>query len=165
MIEVDFFEITKAHLPQVLEIYNHYIQNSTATFHKQPLTLEEMRRIVFFTNPRLKTFVIIDRDTLCGYCILGSYKEREAYNITAEVTIYLHPEYTGKEIGSQALQYLEKKARQNNFHSLLSGICGENIASINLFTKNGYSKCAHYKEVGEKFGRLLDLVYFQKILV
>lgn len=164
MVQVNFTEITEAYLPQVLEIYNHYIQNSTATFHIQPLTLEEMRRIVFFNDPRLKTFVVLDHEKLTGYCILGRYKEREAYNITAEVTIYLRPEYTGQGIGSQALKFIEKIARQNQFHSLLSGICGENTASIKLFTKNGYVKCAHYKEVGKKFGRLLDLVYYQKLL-
>lgn len=164
MVQVGFVEITESYLPQVLEIYNHYIQNSTATFHIQPLTLEEMRRIVFFTDPRLKTYIALDREKLTGYCILGRYKEREAYDITAEVTIYLHPKYTGRGIGSQALKFIERLARQNQFHSLLSGICGENSASIKLFEKNGYTSCAHYQEVGKKFGRLLDLVYYQKLL-
>lgn len=164
MVQVSFLEITEAYLPQVLEIYNHYIENSTATFHIKPLTLEEMRRIVFFTDPRLKTYILLDRENLAGYCILGKYKEREAYDITAEVTIYLHPKYTGRGIGSQALQFIEGVARENRFHSLLSGICGENSASIKLFEKNGYTRCAYYKEVGKKFGRLLDLVYYQKIL-
>lgn len=164
MVQVSFLEITEAYLPQVLEIYNYYIENSTATFHIQPLTLEEMRRIVFFTDPRLKTYIALDRENLAGYCILGRYKEREAYAITAEVTIYLHPKYTSRGIGSQALQFIEKLARENQFHSLLSGICGENSASIKLFEKNGYTRCAHYKEVGKKFGRLLDLVYYQKLI-
>ncbi len=164
MVEVKFVEITETYLPQVLEIYNHYIENSTATFHTKPLTSEEMRRIVFFTNPKLKTFVIKDRDQVCGYSILGCYKEREAYSITAEVTIYLHPDYTAKGIGSQALRSTEELARQNQFHSLISVICGENTASIKLFEKNGYAKCAHYKEIGSKFGRLLDVVEYQKLL-
>lgn len=165
MVEVKFIEITEAYLPQVLEIYNHYIQNSTATFHTQSVTLEGMRQIVNFTNPKLKTFVILSNEQLCGYCILGRYKEREAYSITAEATIYLHPEYTGKGIGSLALQFLEESARQNLFHSVISVICAENIASIKLFTKNGYTKCAHYKEIGKKFGRLLDVVEYQKLLI
>lgn len=164
MVQVSFLEITEAYLPQVLEIYNHYIENSTATFHIQPLTLEEMRRIVFFPDPRLKTYLVLDRENLAGYCILGRYKEREAYGITAEVTIYLHPKYTGRGIGSQALKFIERLARQNQFHSLLSGTCGENSASIKLFEKNGYTRCAHYREIGKKFGRLLDLVYYQKLL-
>ncbi len=165
MAEVKFIEINETYLPQVLEIYNYYIQNSTATFSIQPVTLEEMRRIVFYSDPRFKTFIIFDQDKLCGYCILARYKEREAYNITAEATLYLHPEFTGKGIGSQALQFLESFARQNQFHSLISVICSENTASIKLFGKNSYTKCAHYKEIGKKFGRLLDVVVYQKLLV
>ncbi len=47
---------------------------------------------------------------------------------------------------------------------LVATICGENAASIGVFAKNGYEKCAHYKEVGQKFGQLLDVVAYQKIL-
>lgn len=164
MAEVKFVEINETYLPQVLEIYNYYVQKSTATFNTQPLTLEEMRQIVYYSDPRFKTFVIFDQDRLCGYCILARYKAREAYSITAEATLYLHPEFTGKGIGSQALQFLESLARQNQFHSLISIICGENTASIKLFEKNGYTKCAHFKEIGKKFGRLLDVVEYQKII-
>ncbi len=164
MTEVKFVEITENYLPKVREIYNYYIQNSTATFHIQPLTLGEMRQLVFYNDPRFKTFVIFDHDQLCGYCILARYREREAYSITAGATLYLKPGFTGKGIGSEALRFLEKLARQKGFHSLIGGICGENTASIKLFEKNGYTKCAHYKEVGKKFGRLLDVVHFQKLL-
>lgn len=165
VLDLKFIEMNENYLPQVLEIYNHYIQTSTATFHTQPLTLEEMRPIVFFEDPRFKAFVIFAAEQLCGYCILARFKTREAYQITAEATLYLKPEFTGKGIGSHALQFLEKLARQKGFHSLIGGICGENTASIKLFEKNGYHKCAHYREIGIKFGRFLDIVHYQKLLV
>lgn len=165
MVDLKFVEINETYLPQVLEVYNYYIQNSTATFHTQPVTLEEMRGIVYYSDSRFKTFVILNQENLCGYCILACFKAREAYNITAEATLYLHRDFTGKGIGSQALQFLEKQARQNGFHSLISVICGENTASIKLFEKNGYTKCAHFKEIGKKFGKLLDIVEYQKLLI
>lgn len=165
MPTINFVEINESYLPKVREIYNYYIQNTTATFHIQPVTLDEMRRIVFYSDPRFKTYLIFDHDQLCGYCILARYKEREAYSITAGASLYLHPEFTGKGIGSEALKFLESLARQNGFHSLIGGICLENTASIKLFEKNGYTKCAHYKEIGKKFGRLLDIVNYQKILI
>lgn len=165
MADVRFIEMNEEFLPQVLKIYNYYIQNSTATFHVKTISPEEMRRIVFYIDPRFKAFVILNPDQVCGYCILARFKEREAYGITAEATIYLAPDYTGTGIGSQALNFLENLARQNGFHSLIGGICAENKASIKLFAKNGYTKCAHYKEIGKKFGRLLDVVEYQKLLV
>jgi L-amino acid N-acyltransferase YncA len=159
-----FEEIREENLSKVADIYNHYILNTTATFHAHPLTVDEMREIVFFDNPKYKTFVIFDDHDLYGYLIITQHKKREAYDGTAEVTIYLKPGYTGKGIGSVALRYAEEYAQKYHLHVLIATICGENNTSIKLFEKNGYFKCAHYKEVGRKFGQLLDVVAYQKIL-
>jgi L-amino acid N-acyltransferase YncA len=160
-----FEELREEHLPKVLAIYTHYVLNSTATFHSKPLTLEEMKAIVLSENPKYPSFVIIEDEGIRGYVILTQYKNREAYDGTAEVTIYLTPDYTGKGIGSLALKHIETVARKNGFHVLLSVICGENGQSIHLFAQNGYTQCAHYNEVGRKFDRWLDVVVYQKILL
>jgi phosphinothricin acetyltransferase len=78
--------------------------------------------------------------------------------------LYLRPEFSGKGIGSDVLVFLEKFAIGNGIRVLIASISGENSASIKLFTRAGYEKCAHYREVGEKFGRILDVVDYQKIL-
>lgn len=161
---LDFKELTPEELPAVLEIYNYYVLNSTATFHMHVLSLEKMRSLVFFDDPKYKTFLITNDDELCGYVLLTRFKTREAYDGTAEVTVYLKSEYSGKKIGGDAIRFIEQYARQKQFHVLVAIICGENTASIRAFEKNGYEKCAHYKEVGKKFGRLLDSVSYQKIL-
>ncbi|MDP4094039.1 MAG: N-acetyltransferase family protein [Bacillota bacterium] len=164
MKNITFEEIRDEHLESVLKIYTHYVLNTTATFHAHALSLDEMREIVFFTNPIYKTFVIMENETIVGYVILTQHKKREAYNRTAEVTIYLKPDYVGKGIGSKAVQYIEDFAKTKGIHALVATICGENSKSINLFSRNGYFKCAHYKEVGMKFGIMLDIVAYQKIL-
>ena len=157
-------ELTEPSLAGILEIYNHYVLRTTATFHAQPLSLEEMRTNVFFSQPQYQTFVISAGDTLCGYALLTQHKKREAYDRTAEVTIYLKPEFTGQKIGSLALQHLEEHARRHQLHVLVATICGENAESIGLFSKNHYTQCAHYRQVGQKFGQWLDVVAYQKIL-
>ncbi len=162
--EINFIELNEEYLSEVTNIYNYYILNTTATFHNQILTVEEMKEIVFFNNPKYKTFIINQDNILCGYIILHQHKKREAYDDTAEVTIYLKPDSTGKGIGTIAVKYIEDIARKLNIHVLIAGICGENSKSIKLFEKNGYFKCAHYKEVGRKFGQILDVVAYQKIL-
>lgn len=164
MHDTVFEEIKEEHLTEVLEIYKYYILNTSATFHKHVLSKDEMRELVFFDCPKYKTFVIKSGGTICGYVILTRYSRREAFDDTSEVTIYLKPDYMGKGIGSQALQFIEAIARQQNMHVLIATICGENLKSISLFEKNGFTKCAHYKEVGKKFGKLLDIVAYQKIL-
>jgi phosphinothricin acetyltransferase len=151
-------------LPELAGIYNYYVMNSTATFHMHEVGTDEMRAILNDGDKRFPSFVIYDGETLCGYCLLTHYKKREAYDQTAEVTLYLKPGYEKRGIGSVALGKLEAIAAQNGFHVLLAVICGENDASIGLFTKAGYDRCACFREVGKKFGRLLDVVCYQKIL-
>ncbi len=138
--------------------------NTTATFHTHELSKDEMREIVFFTNQKYRTYVVICSGALCGYVILAQYKKRGAYDDTAEVAVYLKPDYTGRGIGSRALSFIKEVAKRERIHTLIASICGENTASIRLFEKNGYFKCAHYKEVGIKFGRLLDVISYQKII-
>lgn len=124
-----------------------------------------MRDLVFFDNPKYKTYVILAENELFGYVLLTQHKKREAYDTTAEVTVYLKPEWTGKGLGSLAVQYIEAFAQASEIHTLIATICGENDKSIKMFEKNGYLKCAHYKEVGKKFGNWLDVVAYQKILL
>lgn len=161
---ITFEAIKPQHLQQVLDIYSYYVLNTTATFHINPPSLEEMARMVFFDNPRYQTFVILEAEIVCGYVLVNQFKSREAYDRTAEVTIYLRPDYAGKGVGSQALQYIEKYAADQDIQVLVAVISGDNQKSMDLFARNGYTKCAHYRQVGEKFGQLLDMVAFQKIL-
>jgi L-amino acid N-acyltransferase YncA len=165
MKELFFASDIENYLEQILEIYNDYINHSTATFHLQTITLKEMKEILLFNDPRFSSYAILEEGRLCGYVILARYSIREAYDITAEVTVYLDKNFTGRGIGRKALEFIEQKARDRNFHSLIAKICGENKESIRLFEKAGYVKCAHYTGVGYKFGRLLDVVSYQKIIV
>ncbi|HNX29676.1 MAG TPA: N-acetyltransferase family protein [Syntrophomonadaceae bacterium] len=163
-MNIIFEEMQEKHLGEVLSIYTYYVLNTTATFHDHELSESEMREIVFFENPKYRTYVIKSSGNICGYVILSQYKKREAYDRTAEVSVYLKPDSIGQGIGSQALKFIEDTAVSQKMHVLIATICGENSKSMHLFERNGYNKCAHYKEVGEKFGQLLDIVTYQKII-
>jgi phosphinothricin acetyltransferase len=164
MDHIIFEEVKEEHLQEILNIFTYYVINTTASFHKHNLTLSEMREVVFFDNPVYKTFIIRINQTICGYVLLNQYKKKDAYDKTAEVTIYLRPEYTGKGIGTKAIEYIEKYAKEVGMHALIATICGQNENSINLFTRCGYFQCGHFKEVGTKFGQVLDIVNYEKIL-
>ena len=164
MAEVKFEEIKQKHLQGVLDIYLYYVLSTTATFHTHTVSLKDMEQIVYFDKPKYKTFVMTDDGELSGYVILSPHKKREAYNDTAEVAVYLKADKLGQGLGSLAVTFIEDYARAKGIHVLIATICGENTRSIRLFEKNGFFKCAHYKEVGQKFGRLLDVVAYQKIL-
>jgi phosphinothricin acetyltransferase len=163
-MEIQLVDMTEEDFIPVKEIYDHYIQNSTATYHTDKVSVAELKQYILIGHPKYRSFLIKDGNSICGFCYISRFKDRQAYHRTAEVTIYLKPEFTGAKIGSWVLEELEKTALNNGISVLVGVIGGENIHSIRLFEKCGYEKCAHFKKVGEKFNRILDMVAFQKII-
>ncbi|WP_248926854.1 GNAT family N-acetyltransferase [Paenibacillus hamazuiensis] len=157
-------EITDEHLEEVAGIYNYFVENTTITFHTECVSVQEMRESVIHPNPRFKSFVVEQDGAIAGYVLIAQHKKKQAYDTSGEVTIYLKPDCVGAGIGAKALQFIEDVARQNGFHVLVVTICTENERSMRLFEKNGYRQCAHFKEIGRKFGRWLDIATYQKIL-
>jgi L-amino acid N-acyltransferase YncA len=159
---VEFSQVTNTDLAAILAIYNDYILNSTATFHSEKLSKNDLEEFLYVSHLKYPSFLIRGNDEIIGYCFLTQYKKRQAYDRSAEMSIYLKPEFTGKGIGLVALNHLEAAAKKAGIHVLVGTICGENHASIRLMEKSGYSKCAHLKNIGEKFGKILDVVVYQK---
>ncbi|MGG4402811.1 N-acetyltransferase family protein [Paenibacillus amylolyticus] len=159
-----FEEVTEQHLPEIREIYNYYVMNTTISFHTEELDLDQIKSSVMNKDTRYKTYVILETDQMMDYVLITQYKSKQAYDICGEVTIYLKPDILGKGLGKQALHFIEKIAKEQGFHTLIATICMENTRSKSLFERNGYEQCALFKEIGYKFDRKLDIGSFQKIL-
>jgi len=132
--------------------------------YETQLTLEQFRNLVFFSNPRYKSFSILNDNKIIGFVVLAKYKNNAAYDSTAEVAIYLHPNFRNKGIGKKALAFIEEYAKQKNIHSIIATISSKNIVSLKLFESSGYKKCAHFFEVAKKNNMYLDIINYQKIL-
>ena len=161
MSQASFHEVQEKDWPGVLEIYNHYIATSTANFRLAPLDKEGIQTFLYTNHPLYKTFAIDLDGELAGMCFLTQFRAQEAYDRTAEMGVYLRPGFTRRGLGTQATRHLERVAAAVGVKTLIASVCGENAPSIALFGKLGYEKCAHFRRVGEKFGRVLDVVYFQ----
>ncbi len=159
---VDLVPATKADLAAIIKIYNHYILNSTASFHTEMISQKDLGEFLFIGHPKYPSFVITDHDKILGFCYLRQFKQRPAYDRSAELSIYLKPEFTGKGFGRYALSNLETAAKKAGIHMLVGTLCSENQASIQLLENAGYSRCGYLKNIGEKFGRVLDVVIYQK---
>ena len=160
----EFNDLQEEDLDIVKEIYDYYILNSTYTFHTEPLSVQQLKEIIPTGHPRYKSFLIKYDGSIAGYCYISQYKKKQAYYRTAEITIYLKPEYNGKGIGRQTVKMLEKVAGDVGIFVLIAIMSGDNDRSIKLFEACGYEKCAHLRKVGEKFNRILDVFAYQKIL-
>lgn len=161
-MSVTFKPIEKTDLVEVTAIYNYYVENSTATFHLDKVTEAEMETTLSLNHPLYKSFVVLFDEKVCGFCYLGQFRKKEAYDITAEVTLYIHKDYTGKKIGPQVLLFMEKIGKELGLKNLVGVITSENSGSLKLFERMGYFKCGHLKNIGIKFGRALDVISYQK---
>jgi phosphinothricin acetyltransferase len=163
-MKIEFVDLVEAHLVIVKDIYNYYIENTTATYYTEKISINELKEFIPIQNNKYKSFLINIDNECCGFCYYSQYKKRQAYDRTAELSIYLKPEYTGKGIGKTAIDYLENVARQNGISVLIGIISGDNESSQKTFQKSGYEKCGHFKQIGEKFNKILDVVTYQKII-
>lgn len=158
-------EIRRQDMELIRSIYKYYVDHSTATFHTGDITVDELSEIISLGHPKYKSYLIECAGELAGYCYFGQHKKRQAYDRTAELTIYLKPGFTGKGIGRRSVQRLEDEAQGKGIAVMLAVISGDNTSSIGLFERCGYAKCAHFSEVGEKFDKILDVVAYQKVLI
>lgn len=145
-------------------IYNEYVRNSAATFEEKPVSTEEMAMRIASTTGRYPWLVFEELDVVVGYTYARRWRDRAAYRNTVETGTYIAPQFTGKGIGSVLKEALIKELRETGFHAVISGIALPNPASIALCEKFGFVKVAHFKEVGFKMNRWIDVGYWQLIL-
>lgn len=152
-------------LPAILEIYNEVILNTTAVYDYLPHSLE--RRREWFEDKKAEgypVFVAEENNVLLGFSSIGPFRKWEAYKFSVENSIYVSGEHRGKGVGKLLLQPLIDAARDLQLHTIVAGIDASNEASISLHEKFGFKEVAHFKEVGFKFERWLDLKFFQLVL-
>ena len=157
---------TRDDLPGILEIYNEAVLNTTATYDYEPRTLEH--RIAWFEDHaknNLPVFVAVKDDgRLAGWSALNRYHDRKGYQFTTENSVYVAAGQRSRGIGRLLMKPLIDAARERGLHAILAGIDAENEASIRLHASLGFVKVAHFKQVGFKFDRWLDVIYMELLL-
>lgn len=144
-------------------IYNHYVAETVVTFEEEAVSPGEMhRRIEEVQSVPLPWLVAEVDGNIAGFAYASKWKGRCAYRYTAEVTVYLDPGCKGRGIGSKLYRQLLSTLKDRNIHTVMGGIALPNEASIALHEKLGFEKVAHFREVGYKFDRWVDVGYWQR---
>ena len=153
-------------LPQILEIYNDIIKNTTAVYYYEPHTLE-MRRKWFMEKQEkgFPVFVADENGIILGMSTIGPFRIPTAYQYTVENTVHVAADARGKGIGKLLMPPIIEAAKQMNMHAIIAGIDAGNEVSLHLHKSFGFEEVAHFKEVGYKFGGWLDLKFLELILV
>lgn len=154
----------KEDVPAIMEIYNEAIVNTTATFDTEVKSLEN--RLQWFTDrdDNFPIFVAQKGGLIVGYIALNKWSERKAYDVTAEISLYILPDYRNAGIGKQLIEVVLAEAENSELVSIIARITEGNEHSIYLHTKNGFNVVGVLKSVGIKFDRLLDVTMLQKLL-
>ena len=148
----------------IAAIYNFYIENTVVTFEEQQVSNEEMGERLEETLAKLPWLVYEENNVVLGYAYASEWKSRCAYKFSLETTVYLHHQYGGKGIGTRLYKELIKRLKTMNYHALIGGIALPNPASVNLHEKLGFHKIAHFKEVGYKFNKWIDVGYWEMLV-
>ena len=158
-------DVTLADAARIAEIYNYYITGTVITFEYDTVSADDMRqRIQKIQAKGYPFFVYEEQGEIAGYAYLSNWRERVAYDITLETSVYLDKEKTGKGIGSILYQELIDRSRKLGIHSLIGVVSLPNKPSQILHEKFGFDLVGNFKESGVKFGRLIDVEFWQLIL-
>lgn len=157
-------DVAIADTKRIHEIYNKYVESSRATFQEQPLSLEEIETQIQRVIKDFPWIVYQEDGEILGYTYADHWKTKSAYRYTVETSIYLHPDYLGKGIGSKLKGAMIEELKERKFHCVISAISLPNPASIAMCEKFGFQKAGQLKEIGYKFGEWIDVGYWQLLL-
>ena len=148
----------------IAEIYNEAILTTTATFDTEIKTPEERMAWLQSHDWRHPVFVAEIDGTVVGWACLTEWSDRQAYADTAESSFYVHSEHRGQGIGRKLKEVIMEEARRLKFHTLIARVTDGSSESLHLNESTGYVRIGTLKEVGRKFGKLLDVHILQKML-
>ena len=157
-------EVRQEDAAAIAAINNHYVMHSDASFDTEPTDGETMRQRIAAIAAACPYFVCEEEGEVVGYCFAHPWKARPAYGLTLETTVYLAPGHTGKGIGrardagDQDVDAASAARLDQLQHQ------GGNRASTALHEALGFRAVSHFREVGRKFGRWLDVVDYELIL-
>ena len=159
-------ECAFSHAPEMLAIFNEAILNSTALYDYKPRTMDDMAAWLAAKetggHPVIGAFE--DDGTLAGFASFGTFRAWPAYKYSIEHSIYIRADKRGAGLGKLLLSSLIRLAEEKGYHMMIGGIDSSNEASVRLHRSLGFTHCASIRQAGYKFGRWLDLEFYQLLL-
>lgn len=149
----------------IAAIYNHYVTETHHTFETEPVSKEVMATRINTVGKRYPFLVAELGGDVCGYAYASRFKLREAYEHSVEVSIYVQNSSKKSGLGSSLYKELFERLEDTHVHAIIAGIALPNDASIRFHEKLGFEKVAHFREIGYKLGRWIDVGYWEKINV
>jgi len=150
-------------LAVITEIYNEAILTTVATFDVRPKSPEEQKIWFEEHGPRYPVVVAVDDGVVRGWASLSEWSGRCAYTDTAEISLYVREADRGRGLGGKLMAAIMRAGQSAGLHTVIARIAGDNQASIRLHESAGFEHIGVMREVGKKFGKLIDVHLMQLI--
>ncbi len=162
---MEITDAVESDIAAITVIYNEVIRTSTAVFNDAPVSVED--RIAWWKARGAQGYpVLVARDEkgIAGFATFGDFRPWPGYRFTVEGTIHIDSSARRKGVGAALLQVLIARARQAGKHVMVAGVDSANVASLGFLERSGFERVGHLREVGNKFGKFLDLIFLQYML-
>lgn len=149
-------------LKDILEIYNDAILNTTAIYAYKIQTLEDRKQ--WYEKKKQDGYPVLvfeEDDKVIGFATFGPFREWPAYKYTIEHSIYVHKDYRNQGIATKLMKEIIKIADKREYATLVAGIDAANEGSIKMHEKIGFKYSGTVTKAGFKFGKWLDLAFYQ----
>jgi L-amino acid N-acyltransferase len=163
---VRVIDCDRSRAAEILAILNEAIENSTALYDYRPRTMAMMNS--WFEAKEKGTYPVIgavdEQNRLLGFGSYGPFRNWPAYKYSVEHSVYVDKDCRGRGVGTLLLEAIIARARQQQYHNVIGGIDATNDVSIALHKRFGFQFCGRVQHAGFKFGRWLDLDFYQLVL-
>jgi L-amino acid N-acyltransferase YncA len=154
--------IQEKDLHDILKIYNDAIVHTTAVYDYTPYTIEKIKS---WYKQKVEggypVLVFEENNKVIGFATFGPFRAWPAYKYTIEHSVYVHKDHRKKGIGTKLLKEIIRVANEKEYATLVAGIDSTNEESIKLHERLGFTYSGTIKKAGFKFGKWLDLVFYQ----
>lgn len=144
----------------IQKIYSHYVENTTISFEYDAPDETEMERRIRHYKRDYPYIVIVEEGRVVGYAYGSRYRERKAYDHTAEISVYVDKEEQGKGYGKMLTKELLKRLREKGIYTAIAVATSGNERSNRLFLSLGFKQAGTLDNVGYKNGRWVGILEF-----
>jgi phosphinothricin acetyltransferase len=153
---------SSADAASICAIYNPYVATTAITFEEEAVTPQDMAQRIADVGAANLPWLVLEVDgKVAGYAYATKWRVRPAYRYSVESTVYLDRAFAGQGLGRLLYGALLDELRKREVRVVIGGIALPNESSVGLHEKLGFLKVAHFTEVGMKFGRWIDVGYWE----
>jgi L-amino acid N-acyltransferase YncA len=148
----------------IATIYGPIVAETTISFEEVPPTAEEMQQRIAAASKHYP-YLVAERDgKVVGYAYASEHRSRAAYRLSVDVTVYIAESARRSSVGTKLYNELLRQLSERGFHAAFAGIALPNPGSVGLHEAMGFQHVGTYREVGFKFGRWLDVGWWQRLI-